>query len=301
MRIAFTDFYSGYQAHLTHNPVTKYFVESPEWEIVKPGDNPDLIIASVFGKEHTKYPDAHKLLWAAENMALGSMWRHIGSFEGVDWAFVDNHKEAVNIPESVKYYYLPYAPIHYDMEQIKRWHDKNVKRPKTKFCCFVSSGNGQGEGYPLRNNFFEFVNGKYKRVDSAGGNLNNMNGYRAPHGDAYIDWVADYKFMICFENSQGAGYLSEKIFTPYAAGTIPIYWGDKSNFNYVRKEACIFYTTPQETLYNLMFFDNSPTLYKDIVNRPLFYTPEELNGKEDVLSSNYIKKLLDEIVTEIKS
>ena len=38
--------------------------------------------------------------------------------------------------------------------------------------------------------------------------------------------LSKYKFSICFENSITAGYISEKIFDCFYAGTIPIYYGD---------------------------------------------------------------------------
>ncbi|MDE6886408.1 MAG: hypothetical protein K2P17_05175 [Helicobacteraceae bacterium] len=54
-------------------------------------------------------------------------------------------------------------------------------------------------------------------------------------GDRYNDfqsskhkWLQHYKFNICFENASYNGYLTEKLFDAFAAGCIPIYWGDTS-------------------------------------------------------------------------
>ena len=297
MRFAFTDLYPGYEKDLLTNPIFSYFITNPKFLWVTPDNSPDLIICSVFGQEHVKYPEPYKLMWAAENMAPGNPWPDIASFDDIDWAFVDNHQQVVNIPENVKYYYLPYAGVHYNMDQVKSWHAKNLSKPKSKFCCFVSSGNGEGEGYKLRHDFFTILSQAYKHVDSAGGMHNNV-GYCAPRGDQYIDWVSDYKFMICFENTQGAGYFSEKIFTPYAAGTIPIYWGDQTNFEIVRKEACLFYTTPEDTLARIVKADLNSTYYQSILNQDLFSSDKD---RPDVLSRKYITTILDKIVTEIKS
>ena len=41
-----------------------------------------------------------------------------------------------------------------------------------------------------------------------------------------IDYLSNYKFSIAMENSDGDGYLSEKIVDSFLAGTIPIYYGD---------------------------------------------------------------------------
>ena len=43
-----------------------------------------------------------------------------------------------------------------------------------------------------------------------------------------------YRFSIAYENSRDPGYVTEKIVDAFAAGTVPIYWGDpliKQEFN----------------------------------------------------------------------
>ncbi|WP_285693457.1 glycosyltransferase family 10 domain-containing protein, partial [Helicobacter ailurogastricus] len=40
------------------------------------------------------------------------------------------------------------------------------------------------------------------------------------------EFISGYKFNLCFENSIGLGYTTEKIIDAYFAHTIPIYWGN---------------------------------------------------------------------------
>jgi hypothetical protein len=40
-----------------------------------------------------------------------------------------------------------------------------------------------------------------------------------------LDIISKYKFYLCFENLRMEGYITEKIFDCFYAGTIPIYWG----------------------------------------------------------------------------
>ena len=40
------------------------------------------------------------------------------------------------------------------------------------------------------------------------------------------DVLATYRFAICYENASVSGYITEKIFDCFMAGTIPVYWGD---------------------------------------------------------------------------
>ena len=35
----------------------------------------------------------------------------------------------------------------------------------------------------------------------------------------------NYRFVLCFENELYPGYVTEKVFDAWTAGTIPIYWG----------------------------------------------------------------------------
>jgi hypothetical protein len=55
-----------------------------------------------------------------------------------------------------------------------------------------------------------------------GGNYKNNIG-----GNVYnkIEFLSSYKFSIAMENSEGQGYVSEKIIDSFMAGTIPIYYG----------------------------------------------------------------------------
>lgn len=40
------------------------------------------------------------------------------------------------------------------------------------------------------------------------------------------DTLSKYKFSVCFENGKNlSGFITEKIFDCFSAGTIPIYWG----------------------------------------------------------------------------
>lgn len=42
-----------------------------------------------------------------------------------------------------------------------------------------------------------------------------------------LELLSQYDFSLCFENMQLQGYVTEKIFDCFYAGTVPIYWGAK--------------------------------------------------------------------------
>lgn len=58
--------------------------------------------------------------------------------------------------------------------------------------------------------------------------------------DDKIAVISNYRFIICYENTRGLnGYVTEKIFDCFAAGTVPIYWGASNIEEYVPKECFI--------------------------------------------------------------
>jgi lipoate-protein ligase B len=74
---------------------------------------------------------------------------------------------------------------------------------RTKFCAAVISNFYTTDGFRL--NFINELN-KYKIVDMGGYYDNNI-------GKIYdkIEFLSSYKFSIAMENTEGEGYLSEKI------------------------------------------------------------------------------------------
>jgi hypothetical protein len=66
--------------------------------------------------------------------------------------------------------------------------------------------------------------------------------------------LKNYKFSICFENSQIHGYVSEKIFDCFYAGTIPIYLGAPN----------ISQLIPKETFVDFRLFSNYDSLTNEL-------------------------------------
>jgi hypothetical protein len=57
-----------------------------------------------------------------------------------------------------------------------------------------------------------------------------------------ITTLQNYRFCFCFENTIGLqGYITEKIFSCFAAGCIPIYWGADNIEKYIPKTCFIDY------------------------------------------------------------
>lgn len=209
--------------------------------------------------------------------------------------FTINFIPALNVPNNVIFLYGLFSLYERNININKLLEKRPLKNNK-KFCLFCVS-NGACEP---RNNFFTELC-KYKKVDSCGKHLNNMDGFVSPgdHGSKeYLDFISSYKFMICFENGTSDYYFTEKLLNAYINNTIPIYWGCPQVPEFLNMEA-IFYLKPNytnEDVYNLISeiikVDNDDNLYKEKFEQPLFIN----NKLPDLFSLEKIKENVNKIL-----
>lgn len=170
----------------------------------------------------------------------------------------------------------PYYAVHFDddLSDLLQKRQKLLQKPKTKFCCFVTSNDRTGHRDCVygRIDLFEKLN-SIKRVDSAGKIKNNL-GYLAPTID-FVDWVSDYKFMICIENTkENPEYITEKPFTPWFAGTIPIY--DGSHVNTLNETAFIKADNIDKTIHRILEIDSNDAMYSKMQNENISNNLEQM-------------------------
>lgn len=88
------------------------------------------------------------------------------------------------------------------------------------------------------------------------------------HSDTIKIKVLDkYRFGICFENTHTTrGYVTEKIFNYFAAGTIPVYWGPDNITDYIPKDCFLDYRdfTSNEAMYEFIKNMDEATYYRYI-------------------------------------
>jgi alpha(1,3/1,4) fucosyltransferase len=230
-RIKFIDFWSGYKPEKIFLDLFQRFGT----KLVH--YRPQIIICSLFGNDRFKrqYQNCTKLYYTGENwFSTETMFKEDPrnfdrqiDFSLYDYAishyWIDDPRH-FRLPNYIRRAGFEY----YQLLRNKRI-DETALQKRSKFCCFVVSNPKCTE----RNEFFLKLS-KYKQVDSYGAVLNNMgagiNRMIGHQGDwlneEYLRVIAEYKFMITFENSSTAGYTTEKITVPMRTNTIPIYWGD---------------------------------------------------------------------------
>ncbi|WP_232262536.1 glycosyltransferase family 10 domain-containing protein, partial [Helicobacter pylori] len=102
-----------------------------------------------------------------------------------------------------------------------------------------------------------------------------------------------YKFNLCFENSQGYGYVTEKILDAYFSHTIPIYWGSPSvakDFNPKSFVNVHDFNNFDEAIDYIRYLHTHPNAYLDMLyENPL----NTLDGKAYFYQDLSFKKILD--------
>jgi len=203
----------------THNLFRTFITKGSMVEVVLK-DNPDfLLVTSTALRVNENILNWNIPLILVHNEAWSNYWPPCGA---------EKFKAILGCcegpPETIVF---PYYAVHFDesIDELLEMRQKFLQKPKTKFCCFVVSNDYCGARNMVlkRIELFDELN-VVKRVDSGGKVENNMGGLVPKEN--FLEWVSDYKFMICLENTkQTPGYLTEKPFTPWFAGTVPIYEG----------------------------------------------------------------------------
>lgn len=189
-------------------------------------NEPDYIIYSILGNEHLKY-DCVRIFHTQENIAP--------DFNIADYALCFDYIDFLD-----RYTRFPHFAFDYYHEDLRLSMTRHTIsqaeiQSKQKFCSFLVSNP---YGSPIRDRFFEALC-EYKKVDSGGRWKNNMgvpidkiySHCNVPFDDfprLKRQFISQYKFHLCFENTSSPGYITEKLFTAFGARTIPIYWGDSS-------------------------------------------------------------------------
>lgn len=191
------------------------------------------------------------------------------------------------IMEDSRHYRFPYWLYHID------WFDKGnyggepnllipldqignneyYNTPKTKFCAHIVS-NPVEKRREIHKKLSE-----YKQVDGYGNcfgsgvSMNTFNGVNGPWEEEKLSILKDYRFSICFEQKLRAGYHSEKLFHAKVAGTVPIYWGDKSvndDFNKKCFINLVDYDSIDDLVEYVKYVDSNEDVYQSYANEPLF-------------------------------
>ncbi len=143
-------------------------------------------------------------------------------------------------------------------EDMRKWG----RVRKTRFCNFIYRNEKKDTW--VRRDFCKLLS-KYKKVDCPGYSLNNMPRIKSIGQNDKLNFIAECKFTICFENTSSDYYLTEKIFHAFLAGTVPIYWGNPKIANFFNPAAfinCHDYDSFADVVDKVREIDTDPDLYE---------------------------------------
>jgi hypothetical protein len=203
------------------------------------------------------------------------------------------------------YYFQSYnSKIRTDYDKVADLGKCAPKKPH--FACFlISNNNTEGnnwrnnmpfDGCVARENIFNKLS-EYKKVLSGGKALNNIG--KVIPGKETMSWLSQCKFVIAYENQTYDGYITEKPFQAYFAGSIPIYYGAKSAVADINKKAVIYagdFNSDEELVDYIKKVDQDDSLYCDIWNQNIMTNPD---GDFEVVKDKLRKKLFEVIDTKL--
>ena len=223
-------------------------------------NNPDYLIYNVLGKNHLdkKFDNIIKIAFYTENKII--------DFDEADYAIGLAHINYLD-----RYLYFPLGFIR-NLKLINYKSINNIRKKiifgqmRKKFCGSVISNIRSTDYFRIK--FIKELS-KYKKVDMGGKYNNNIGG---PVKNK-TEFLSLYKFSISMENTNGDGYISEKIIQSFYSGTIPIYYGNYMIDEFINPKSYILIKGQNDMKDKIEYIkkiDNDDKLYKSILMEKVF-------------------------------
>lgn len=184
---------------------------------VEISDRPDYVFCSVKSENPFKY-NCVRIFYTAENLVPDfNLYDY-----GIGFHYIEFEDRYIRFPLYLVDGFTAYKGDDYASDvQLALHKHENAKRKfslKSDFCSFVYSNSKAAQ---CRERVFDALS-EYKLVSSGGRYRNNIGG----PVDNKLEFQTRHKFVIAFENTSTSGYTTEKIIGAFAAGAVPIYWGN---------------------------------------------------------------------------
>lgn len=254
---------------------------------VEISDDPDYIFCSLYTCDFLKY-DCIRIFYTAENFIPDfNLFDYCIGFD--ELSFGDRYIRVPNYRMNPKY--------ERDIRLLKTRH-RNIDKSNAerKFCATVVS-NGNAD--PMRDRILDEIS-KYKRVDSGGKYRNNIG---VPNGvPDKLEFQKNYKFSLAIENISFPGYTTEKLVEAFAAGGIPIYWGDPDVGRYFNEKAFInimSYPSLEAAINEIKRADEDEEVYKAYLSEPAMKSADHFEQLQSDLE-NFLRHIIEQPVVSAK-
>lgn len=279
LRLAFSDMWTNFDPH--HNFITALFkiLVDGDFKITTPAEC-NTLIYSVFGNEHQNYKDKFRIHFTGENTRPPLADAHFC----VSFDFnARNHgnSSSTNYRLPLWWWFINWGGFELPAEAQERWYwpipfsyldrqNEFTIVPKTKFCAAIFRKTAKHRLETLA--AFEK---SYKSIDSYG------RSDALPCGESIYDKLqvlSQYKFCMCYENSSYPGYVTEKMLHAKVAGTVPIYWGNRTFAMDFNPQCCVFFDGDYDKLVaEVRRLDEDDAAYTAMTSQPLFSKLPDIN------------------------
>ncbi|WP_148258789.1 glycosyltransferase family 10 domain-containing protein [Brachyspira intermedia] len=146
----------------------------------------------------------------------------------------------------------------YTKDDIKKVIDNinKAKSKKNKFASLVASHDATNIRTQIYNKIIKIDN-----INCPSKLFHNDDTLKTDFNNDKIEYLKEFKFNICPENTISDGYITEKLFDAFKAGCIPIYNGDENiELDLVNKNALLFFKKDEDNTELIKEIEN---LHKD--------------------------------------
>ena len=168
------------------------------------------------------------------------------------------------------------------LPNVDRNYKDDVLTNKIYFANFIASHESENS---IRGDFFKRLC-DYKRVESPGSYLNNMEDSTPIAYDEKLNFQRKCKFTLCFESTKHEGFVTEKIVDAFLADTIPVYYGSDTAKDIFNPNAFIHvsdYGNFDDVIKKIIELDNDDTAYLTMLRQPIFNDKNIVKNKLDEL------------------
>ena len=178
---------------------------------------------------------------------------------GFDRIDENKHQNYVRFPIWISYNFNGLLDNkNYTKDDIKKVIDNinNAKSKKNKFASLVASHDATN----IRTQMYDKII-KIDNINCPSKLFHNDDTLKTDFKNDKIEYLKDFKFNICPENTISDGYITEKLFDAFKAGCIPIYNGDENiELDLVNKNALLFFKKDED---NTELIKEIEKLHKD--------------------------------------
>ena len=249
-----------------------------ERDILNNSSKSTLSIFSVFGYRINARLDRsdYKIFFTGENVhSTGFAFRQYDDLLlneksinlSLGFDYIENERY-MRFPLWLIYLFEPNESLDSIRKKCEQINTANVGVKRTKFCSFLCNLDRFG----LREKFYQKLS-SLGPIDCDGIFRHNNDDLKKVYNDNKIEYLKNYRFNLCPENSNESGYCTEKVFEAILGGCIPVYWGTNNNPEpeILNHKAIIFIDPDKDCSNSLDLIDrlnNDDELYKSFAMQP---------------------------------